>query len=327
MKVFCPVCQQTTEQELLEYDFWKCSLCGTAIRQEKDMPKPDQQEVYDTQWVKERRLFSKRYYYEARVRLNPLMLHFQIKSNKKILDVGCGTGEFVEEANKLGLDAHGLDLSKKAIKYARKKSDARYFLGAFETVNLPHKYHAICMNHLIEHIRRPYEFLGQIYENFEEKGILFISTPNLKAWDKKGIIRSELGGLSGTDHRILYTPESIKKILLETGFEILDVTTCTRYFVPFLILRNKIFDISTKIMKKITNKNLLASHKSKVPIKHTNRARDALSKLANLSTQIIFSTNIIWRLLWYPYQKISERNEKGSEIRIVARKNSIREEK
>ncbi len=45
-----------------------------------------------------------------------------IKNNSKILDLGCGTGEFLEMmSNKKSLHLYGLDLSKEMLKFARRK--------------------------------------------------------------------------------------------------------------------------------------------------------------------------------------------------------------
>lgn len=43
---------------------------------------------------------------------------------ERILDVGCGLGQFMQEAMKAGLDAYGVDVSDIAVKAARSRVGA-----------------------------------------------------------------------------------------------------------------------------------------------------------------------------------------------------------
>lgn len=56
---------------------------------------------------------------------------------KNCLDIGCGTGELVKYLRRLGIDAHGIELSHYALEIA--DSDSKPFLKQGDIINLPYE--------------------------------------------------------------------------------------------------------------------------------------------------------------------------------------------
>ena len=71
-------------------------------------------------------------YYNGAYKYEPLppqsYAHFlnllDVKSGKKLLDVACGTGNLLEEAEKRSLEGYGVDISTRAIEIARRRTKA-----------------------------------------------------------------------------------------------------------------------------------------------------------------------------------------------------------
>ena len=68
-----------------------------------------------------------------------------------LLDFGCGDGRFLAFAREMGWNVMGVDFDQKAVATAQSLGlDVR--CGGFEVLDANHKYDAITMSHVIEHI-------------------------------------------------------------------------------------------------------------------------------------------------------------------------------
>ena len=206
--VLCPICKDKLTTKIPNSAFYVCKKCETAIRKEKDMPHK-QNNIYNDQWVlgeEQKRLNTKIAYYRLR----------QIKGIEgieRILDLGCGTGILVDLLTKNGYVVDGVDSSEANIDYARRHKKGNYFFQDIESFDTGNKYDLIIASHLIEHLRTPEKFFKKVKTSIQKGGFLYIATPNLSAWAAKSLWRENLGGISGTDHRILYSSKSLSTYL------------------------------------------------------------------------------------------------------------------
>lgn len=104
------------------------------------------------------------------------------KSEKKLLDIGAGTGEFLKFCEEYGWNVNGVEPSKKARTIAKEKR-----IELYEKLNYYSKqsFDVITMWHVLEHVPNLFEEISQIKKILKEDGTLIIAVPNFKSFDAK----------------------------------------------------------------------------------------------------------------------------------------------
>lgn len=99
---------------------------------------------------------------------------FICMKNKKILDIGCSTGEFLKDYSKNN-DIYGMETNKLAIRIASK-----YLSFDKDIFNTKNYFDIIIYRGTIQHIRDYEIYIQESYKALKKNGyIFFISTPNL----------------------------------------------------------------------------------------------------------------------------------------------------
>ncbi len=154
--------------------------------------------------------------------LSPKIINLIEKSNK-IADVGCGTGNFLNllhtEFDKSKKSVFGYDLSPKYIKKAKRKFPHCYQKDFNEKLRMEKKFDLVFTFDVIEHLKNPYLFLSNIKKMLVKKGNLVVTTPNLNSLSFK-FQGENWFGFHDKEHKILYTPQSLKYLLEKTGFKL-----------------------------------------------------------------------------------------------------------
>lgn len=139
----------------------------------------------------------------------------------RLLDVGCGAGEFLMVAKSLGYQAQGIDISEASAEICRERGlDAcaeDFLIYAF-----PAKFDLITMWDVVEHLRDPFSFFQRARSLLTKRGCLFAKIP---AFGDISVALSNLwprvsGTLLGAPGHVQYFDrESLAKLLSRTGFE------------------------------------------------------------------------------------------------------------
>lgn len=140
---------------------------------------------------------------------------------KKILDVGCGTGNvLIKLSGNKDLSLHGLDISEKMIEIAKKNLGDKAELKAGDSEYMPwedNSFDVIVCNASFHHYPNPEKVLIEMKRVLKSSGTLIIGDPTAP------IIYRQMINLyckisNNGDYRI-YSKKEIEELLIKCGFK------------------------------------------------------------------------------------------------------------
>jgi SAM-dependent methyltransferase len=103
-------------------------------------------------------------------------------TERRLLDVGCSYGAFLEIARRRGWEVAGVEISKKSAAYARHERQLDVFNGTLEQANYADgRFPVVTLWDVIEHLDRPVDMLREILRILAPNGIVVIFTINQKS--------------------------------------------------------------------------------------------------------------------------------------------------
>lgn len=136
----------------------------------------------------------------------------------RLLDVGCGNGNFLTVARDLGYEAYGLEIDLQAVEIA-KACGLDVTQGMVPGSGLrPNSFEQITLRHVIEHLHDPISALREIFALLNIGGRAWVHTPNI---DSNGHRRfgSAWRGLEPPRHLVLFNHRSLLRAMAEVGFK------------------------------------------------------------------------------------------------------------
>ena len=149
----------------------------------------------------------------------------------KLLDVGCGSGRFLNHMQQKGWEVEGIDFDDKAVEYARTKYGVNIHIGNLENVRYEdNTFDAITMHHVIEHISDPVELLQECYRILKPGGTLVAVTPNINSWghEKFG---ADWRGLEPPRHIYLFGLNTLRECANKAEFYKVNTWTTTAHSI------------------------------------------------------------------------------------------------
>lgn len=146
--------------------------------------------------------------------------------NGRLLDVGCGNGDYLETLSGFGWKCLGTELSEKAAACARSRG-LEVLVGDLLDLSLPSKsFDVVTLWDVVEHLHDPMKALIQINRLLQMEGIVIIGTPNV-ASDAYGRFGRDWHGLHLPYHLNLFKPETLTMALQAAGFDVIFVKLYT----------------------------------------------------------------------------------------------------
>jgi 2-polyprenyl-3-methyl-5-hydroxy-6-metoxy-1,4-benzoquinol methylase len=111
----------------------------------------------------------------------------QISSNMKkgkILDIGCGSGDFLKYMDSCGWDADGIETDEGARIIAEKKL-GRKIEENLDLLSEENKYDVVSMWHVLEHVYDVEKYLKKVNKLLKNSGVLVVGVPNCASYDAK----------------------------------------------------------------------------------------------------------------------------------------------
>lgn len=164
---------------------------------------------------------------------------------QRLLDVGCGNGDFLYFAKSTGREVVGIDPDPEAVSVANSRGlDVRH--GNIDILDPEvEKFDVITLGHVIEHVHNPADFLGKCFNMLKKGGYIWIETPNIES-EGHFIYGRNWRGLEPPRHLVIFSYGSLVRTLESAGFSSVQD-------MPYRSLCRDIFALSEAISKKENN--------------------------------------------------------------------------
>ncbi len=203
-----------------EYNLVECH-CGMAFVN----PMPVAESIpflYPADYLKDKRDFTQ--LYGRMMKLLPNI------SGGRLLDIGCGQGDFINHAYKEGWMVEGVDLMA-----WENIHSLPIKVGDFLKMNLSaEKYDAVTAWALLEHVRQPSAFFEKVSQLLRENGKFIFVVPNFEAPAMRHSCTEDI-----PRHLWLFSPRAVAQYLQKFGMELRSIRHDSAIYsaYPFGLLR------------------------------------------------------------------------------------------
>lgn len=136
----------------------------------------------------------------------------------RLLDVGCGPGEFLYFARQRGWDATGFEFAPSVAQLAHDKYGLDVKVGDLATLDYANDgFTLLSMWHVLEHLPNPLAILTRAHELLVPGGLLVLEVPNVNCFWR----RSYRYPFSAILHLFHFSPSTLAALVQKAGFEVL----------------------------------------------------------------------------------------------------------
>lgn len=140
------------------------------------------------------------------------------KTKGRLLDFGCGTGHFVQAAQKDGWQVSGFEPSSAALSIARNKLKLKVYEELSELEN-EKKFDAITLFHVLEHVHNLDSTMKLLCSKLKQRGNLYIAVPNFNSYDSM-LYKENWASLDVPRHLYHFTTETMERLAKEHDLKI-----------------------------------------------------------------------------------------------------------
>ncbi len=102
----------------------------------------------------------------------------------RLLEIGVGSGRFLEQARAAGFEVTGCDLSPAVCRRVRERIGVHVHCGPVESLRRG-SFDVVAMHHVLEHVEDPVGFLRSVREVLAPGGIVHTAVPNGASWEAR----------------------------------------------------------------------------------------------------------------------------------------------
>jgi len=225
LHINCQICEKDNSQAIKKEDAWnivQCTNCGFVYVN----PQPDEnylkQHYQNYLPTSQNRIENWNYMMSGVFRKSLDIINKSTYSTnpKKLLDIGCGYGFFLQMATERNWLASGIDLSKKATLYAKSKGLDVSNANLFEKNYRDKEFNVVTMFYVLEHLLDPVKYLQEVHRILKPHGLLLVRVPHTTPIAKILKIFNIPNKLyDAPSHLSDFSPRTIKQLLKKVRFK------------------------------------------------------------------------------------------------------------
>jgi 2-polyprenyl-3-methyl-5-hydroxy-6-metoxy-1,4-benzoquinol methylase len=246
----CPVCGNTSflpflevEDYFLSHEIFSIQECNSC-RFKFVSPRPDtavigkyyQSDEYISHDAGHTDLLSSVYKLARVISIsNKYKIVRKFASGGKLLDIGCGTGEFLKYCQAKGFEVLGVEPSDKARSFAQSKNMVHVFDQLESLSESDGTFNCITMWHVLEHIHNLNDLILNVSKRLRPDGVFVVAVPNSNSWDAR-YYKKYWAAYDVPRHLYHFTKETLQQLASKHGFEILKIypQNLDAYYVSML---------------------------------------------------------------------------------------------
>jgi len=265
----CKICRSRSLTSYYpgDYRLLKCQDCG-IIFLASEMAMKDTEDYYSKRFINHKYTSESTKLYLRKNSREVLNIIKKFRPNGNLLDIGTNIGIFVEEANKQGYVAVGIEPSK-TLSAEAARLGIPVIESTIEKFDPKNTFDVITMLHVLEHLQDPLEVLKKIRSLQSDDGLLVLEVPNIESYlgEKDGIFWKFIA----LEHLFYFSERNISGILKRAGYKVLvikkrnfelnrlNIRKLIRYFIGKKLTRDRFFNKKESLAAGLLNECLLKS--------------------------------------------------------------------
>ncbi len=174
----------------------------------------------------------------ARLYLSEIERYYGSETGR-LLEVGCGEGDFLVLAEAEGWQVTGVEYSQDAVtKSQQRPIKGEVWCGELQQAGLAAGQFDLCVvSDVIEHVRSPLDFLSEIHRVLKPGGTLFIATPSIDSWSARFLrqkwMEFKAEHLTYFDRQTLQTAlfkSGFRDVIVQPGWKVLNLDYVKKHF-------------------------------------------------------------------------------------------------
>lgn len=217
---FLPDAQALAQDQGIDLDIYQCTACGLV--QTANEPVPYYREVVRAAaFSAEMQTFRRKQFAE--------FVQKYALDGKKLIEIGCGRGEYLALWQESGVAAYGVEYAEQAVQHCREQGlrVTRGYVDSRDYALEQAPFDAFAALNFLEHWPDPNASLSGIAHNLSANAIGLVEVPNFDM-----ILRNNLFTEFISDHILYFTRETLETMLRLNGFEVI---ACSEIWYGYIL--------------------------------------------------------------------------------------------
>jgi 2-polyprenyl-3-methyl-5-hydroxy-6-metoxy-1,4-benzoquinol methylase len=159
------------------------------------------------------------------------------RRERRILELGCGDGNFLAVLRRHGWQVHGQEFSADAAALVGHRHGISVSTGNLAGMSPAGLFPVVAAYHVLEHVYHPAEWVQRVRALLEPGGLLHLQVPNGASLTRRVTGRT-WAGFVFPEHVYFYTPATLGSFLERSGFAVLTITTWDPWHGPGTVSRS-----------------------------------------------------------------------------------------